>query len=195
NYSNSLTGGLIGKALKFNGSTDFIEIKDSQSLKLSKTATFISNVKILGTNINPISCTGQYGTILSKRVFGTTIVDYQNFFEFDTMYFFGRNNDNSPNWYPGYKTNFNSEIGKNYIYTTIYNNGETKNYINGKYYSSNIIDYGKSDTGTLSTSTGTLLLGSRNGGCVMNGIIDDIKIYNRALSDQEISQQAKIAGF
>ena len=28
-----------------------------------------------------------------------------------------------------------------------------------------------------------------------NGIIDDIKIYNRALSDLEIKQQAKIAGF
>jgi hypothetical protein len=26
-------------------------------------------------------------------------------------------------------------------------------------------------------------------------VIDDIKIYNRALSDSEIAQQAKIAGF
>lgn len=32
-------------------------------------------------------------------------------------------------------------------------------------------------------------------GCTTNGTFDDVKLYNRALSDDEIKQHAKIAGF
>ncbi|MDD4152039.1 MAG: hypothetical protein PHR68_05470, partial [Candidatus Gracilibacteria bacterium] len=194
NYLNSLTGGTIGKALRFNGNTDYIEIPDSQSLKLSKTATFISNVKILGNSLTP-GCESTYGTILAKRLWRTNITDYMFYIYPDQKYFFTYNNENNTIWYPRYKINYISELGKYITYTTTYNNGIVKNYMNGIFVTSSIVDYGKSDIGTLPNSNGTMLIGSKLGNCVMNGIIDDIKIYNRALSDSEIAQQAKIAGF
>ncbi|MDD2565907.1 MAG: prepilin-type N-terminal cleavage/methylation domain-containing protein [Candidatus Gracilibacteria bacterium] len=73
-----------------------------------------------------------------------------------------------------------------------YNKGELKFFLNG-----NLI--GKSNY----TASGTFLekknlplrIGYGYNIEYFKGIIDDVKIYNRALSDSEIYQQAKIAGF
>ncbi|MDD2917033.1 MAG: sialidase domain-containing protein, partial [Candidatus Gracilibacteria bacterium] len=71
---------------------------------------------------------------------------------------------------------------------------ETALYINGVKQGNYTEIFRKKISGIISNNK--LYFGSRAGGAwSYKGIIDDVKIYNRALSDSEIRQQAKIAGF
>ncbi|MDD4151810.1 MAG: prepilin-type N-terminal cleavage/methylation domain-containing protein [Candidatus Gracilibacteria bacterium] len=111
--------------------------------------------------------------------------------------------------------NFNFQKNKIYYITVAQintilgeNNAKMSLYINGVFNSSNNVN---TNLSSFSLTGSIFHFGSSNytpescglgntfpnipAGCTFNGIIDDVKIYNRALSDQEIAQQAKIAGF
>lgn len=96
-------------------------------------------------------------------------------------------------WY--FQNNLNNFV----ILTYVFSNDTVKRFINWTNVSTFKKEWfnwiNKIITGTINTSAITLwgILWDRTRD--FNWIIDDIKIYNRALSDEEIAQQAKIAWF
>jgi len=70
-----------------------------------------------------------------------------------------------------------------------YDGKETKIYINGKI--DNIIYH----PGKLTAFDKPLLIGKNPGGASFNGIIREVKIYNRALTEDELSGNYELSGF
>jgi len=68
-----------------------------------------------------------------------------------------------------------------YVVAT-YDGSNMKIYING------ILESTKTQTGTIGDTTGPLYIGRLTDGYYFNGLIDEVRIYNRALSPAEIQQ-------
>lgn len=68
-------------------------------------------------------------------------------------------------------------------------------YLDGNKITENTPDNSWSILKTSNSGSLTFIWNNPNAPQLFNWIIDDVKIYNRALSDEEIRQQAKIAGF
>ena len=182
--SGSPTVGKIGQALSFNGSTQYVSVPRSSSLEPTS-VTVTAWVKVAGH-------LGHAQAVLLKT--------YQN--------------DSTPPWVSyglGYDRNgdykFEMDVGNtsDAIYYTQSNGALTPNewefiagtydepsgtvslYLNGKY------DSGGTFTGPLlydTTSSGGLYLSSDGGATppYADGDIDDVRVYNRALSASEIQQ-------
>jgi len=163
--------GKFGKALSFDGMDDYVKVPDSASLDITDEIAIAAWIKWQG---------GAGGATTSK-----SIVDKRNCYVVDIGH-------------TEHKVKF-------WIYTDTWKNSNPSttsvddgnwHYIVGVYDGSNIIIYVDSvaennnniGAETISTSIENLFVGSREGQRqYFNGIIDEVRIYNRALSEEEIS--------
>ncbi|MDD2565909.1 MAG: prepilin-type N-terminal cleavage/methylation domain-containing protein [Candidatus Gracilibacteria bacterium] len=187
--------GLIGKSTGFNGTNQYFKIDNFYSSgEILNEITISALVKV--NTYNPSVATpfisnwhtwsigNQKGYLL--RGFSPSTSRFESDFCYYTNYYTMIGPNSAYN-------DFNNQYSNKWLFlTSAYSqNGTIKIYLNGM-----IIGQSKNNL-PYKIFTDTYLFFGRsiiNSG-YLNGIIDDVKIYNRALSDSEISQQAKIAGF
>ena len=160
----------VGKCLSFDGVNDYVSILDSTYLRLTGDASWLAWVKTSLPN-------GKRNTVISKT--------YNN--EFDIVI----EPDGTISFYHGNGVweEFQEPAGAkvtasqwtHFAIVRTISNKTVKWYVNGEY-------VGFDDFNTVPTaSTQNIQVGSRLGTSdFFNGIIDEVRIYNRALSDSEI---------
>ncbi len=181
--STSTAPGKIGQALNFDGVSDYVGIADNSSLQLATALTTSVWFKVNGT------CAGGNGRSLLRK-------DTQS----GTRYLWGliceTNNKVRANYYNGASFNATSKItmnnrGWHHAVGTI--SGTTMTlYIDG------ILQETTTITGTQGVPTGEMDIGadppftSGSRGEFLNGSLDDVRIYNRALSAAEVTKLYKL---
>ncbi|MCK5474461.1 MAG: LamG domain-containing protein, partial [Candidatus Aenigmarchaeota archaeon] len=169
------TEGIKGNALSFDGIDDYVKIPYTSILNITQEITIESSIR-LKTNTS-------YGFILSKRNSEYGIMPYEliyhkklNGFQFQTK------NLSEHSW--------NFAIDKEppfvdvwYHIVGVFNGSDMILYVNNKKTVGTSVN-------SLSTNTAYLAIGkdgaSNNQEYFFHGLIDEVRIYNRALSDEEI---------
>lgn len=187
-YGATLVADRFGKpssAYSFNGINNYISTANSNSLSINGDITMVAWIFDYGAS-------NHYHTILNKRI--------NSNWSYDLDYSFYYGPGGSPTEVNKIFTGrrFNTTIPSDYQFsndtisfnqwqcvivtiqnnmTTFYLNGKNAGYnINGNIFANPMVDQPVG-----------LTIGSANPGEWMSGIIDDIRIYNRALTQQEIS--------
>lgn len=162
------TSGKYGKALSFSGSNQYVTINDANSLDLTTGMT-------LEAWVNSSDLTG-WRTVLLKEQPGNLVYG---------MY--ANTSSNRPNaeifTTLNVETRGPSQLSANtWVHMAItYNGSALKLFING----TEVVS--KSVTGAIKTSSGAIRIGGNTiWGEYFKGLIDEIRIYNRALSAGEI---------
>jgi hypothetical protein len=172
------TAGRVGNGLYFDGIDDNITVPDSNSLDLSSSFT-------LSAWVNPASTFTDFRSILAKN--------YKYYLYASSTGFCG---DGSPlgGLYDGMDITVcqPSPLPANiWTHLTVTYNGSTLTlYRNGVAVATSTV------SGTLSPSTGILQVAASQYGEYFQGFIDEVRIYNRALSNTEIQtiyQQDSVA--
>ncbi|MBP8017176.1 LamG domain-containing protein, partial [Candidatus Gracilibacteria bacterium] len=184
----TLTGGHIGKGFYFTKSDNRIFIP-------SFTVSTYSDKFANGYTISAVVMKQTDGTT-QGRIFGGFDAPLLYFDEYEKPIIIHYNIKNK---YSGTRTLDYQNSNKFLFIVGIWDTNSQKIYINGILNNKNIV----LDRLKISASTSNVTIGTASdiNGTVTDsaysfpGIIDDIKIYNRALSDEEIKQHAKIAGF
>ena len=189
---------LIGKARSFTGwgVINQVEILNSPSLDIWGTGSMLSYETIFRANsLSKIWQNILYKWTLpddinigySNRQYASRINKTEYVIHSSTSV----NNIGITQTYFGSKI-WSTQKEKYYLMTAVIDStsSEMKIYLNGIYQSKTSF----SNSG-IRNSTGSLFFWSNHWNFAFDWVIDDIKIYNRILSDSEILQHAKIAGF
>lgn len=192
-YGATLTTDRLGnanKAYSFDGADDYIEVSDSSSLDIANAITIVAwvyinkfdtNMQVLQKDSNidhhayALPILSNYGESYSgccnPRRFGLELLLDGKF--------------KSGMW-------SNDELNENtwYFLATTYNGSEVKLYLNGQNDSVFVV------SGTIETNNNPVRIGNFRGQSrdFLNGLIDEVRIYNRALSDAEILELYKEGG-
>ncbi len=162
-YGATWTDGKFGKALSFDGSDDYVDVPHSESLSLTETITAEAWIK---------ASAGVQGYILVKKDYnhyGMYIGD--DYDRFDVIL-----NDNN------FRVTFNYwDVWKHVAFTYDKAAGKVIQYIDGEQVK--VSDFSE----TIATTTENLQIGRRIAGHYFEGVIDEVRLYNRALSAEEIS--------
>jgi len=169
------TTGKIGKALIFDGSDDWVRVSNSPSLDINKNISVFAWVnrsrivdweRVLGKYYWSGSDTGSWELDLGQgylrcifNINGTWI------------------SANAP-------VSTNNATSTWYFVGCVYDGAKLYNYVNGTLQATSVA------SGNITTTTYPLAIGTTSNGTsiqnVIQGIIDEVRIYNRALSDSEI---------
>jgi hypothetical protein len=165
--------GKTGNALSFNGSSNNILVNDSVNLNFTTSMSISTWIK---WNINPTTGTA-YATIVNKNG--------------DSQYRLQHNATNSKFEF-GVKTNLGSTyvssttaplVGVWYHLVGTWDGNLVKIYVNG------VLEQTGTRTGTIPASTIPFKIGSSSlDARWFNGVIDEVSLWNRALTQQEITQ-------
>jgi len=177
-YGAKCVNGKFGKALRFDGVDDYVDCGNRLIYNL-ETFSLVAWVKDV-TDIN------QHQAVITKGE-GTTmsfnLMIYRNghaYYPRKAVVVF---NDGSSYFDVASTTDIGGETGWFFLVGT-YDGSALKIYVNG------VEENSRSTTATPATTSEKLIIGARdNEGtleCYMNGIIDEVRIYNRALSEEEI---------
>ncbi|HMH70028.1 MAG TPA: LamG-like jellyroll fold domain-containing protein, partial [Candidatus Saccharimonadales bacterium] len=181
NHTGTLSGvtwsttGKYGKALSFNGTNNWVTIADANDLDMTSGMTLEAWVK-------PSTLTG-WRTIMTKEASGGMAY---------TLY--SGNNASRPALYG----NITSDVGVNgsgalsttawWHITGTFDGSNLRIYVNGTLVGT------KALSGNLRATTGALRLGGNSvWGEYFKGLMDDVRIYNRALSASEIQTDMNTA--
>jgi hypothetical protein len=164
------TVGKNGGALSFNGSSSWVTVADSASLHLTNRMT-------IEAWVNPNALTGSWRTVIMKQQTGAGVA-----------YSLYADTDNNAPVTQVYVTGENNVYGAARIplnawthLAAVYDGATLKLYVNGSLVASQAV------TGNLIASTGALRIGGNNvWGEFFSGLIDDVRVYSRALSLAEI---------
>jgi hypothetical protein len=169
--------GRLGQALEFNGVNNFINIPDADILDID------SNHITSSAWVYPYSCTGAgdgFQTIITKQV----------------AYYFNLNTACKPQFYwyslvsPGYHTSADAVPTNQWSHVVSSYNGDTdtlKIYINGE-----VTKVVTGITGDGAENSNPLVIGGYSAATrSSDGIVDDVRLYNRALSADEIKRLYK----
>lgn len=173
--------GVVGKAAKFNGAS-YIQVEDSPWLNPEKEFTFSAWVKP-DNNTTTQPLLRKYGATTEQE---KSITAYQLAIELQNLETLLSMHDGSE-IKSNVRENVDTGIKSNYWYdvTVSYKNGTIKTYINGKLIKSTNLEDG-SEESDLSYSSGKLIIGSLLDDVFYKGIMDELRIYNYALSDAQI---------
>ena len=164
------TNGKFGKALSFDGVDDYVRVSNSQSLANVGKVTATLWVKL--NNLND-----QFFYTHKDANNGHEIVIYQGKIGFPILL--------GGTWYEGTYVPVTDYLEPNkwYFLAGTYDGETVKFYINGEF-----ISQDTSPSGDLSTINRDLCIGQNDfiNTLVVNGTIDEVRIYNRALSENEI---------
>jgi len=164
------TQGKIGGALQFDGVNDYVEVPDSESLDITKAIT-------VGAWVYPRARQSVYdrdGIVIKGGAYYLTITPSGKV----AVHFYGLT---SPGYHDSNQIvplNQWSHIATTYDSAT----GKIRIYINGS------LDREITTSGAINPSTYVMGIGSEWNGRsrFFNGLIDEVRIYNRALSPEEI---------
>ena len=161
------TLGYMGKGFEFDGADDSINLGNPSSLNITGNLTISSWVKI---NEFPI---GHPAVVRKNNAYAL------RFKQSDTTLGFFIYNDSGVQVLSSTKTSWNS--GEWYYISGTYDGSNLRLYING------VEDNSLPVSGSIITSADNVAIGSSGaGGGYFNGIIDDVMIFNRTLSAEEI---------
>jgi hypothetical protein len=162
--------GKFGTALSFDGVDDYVGVPNSASLNLSE--------QTIEFWFTPPSGSGYNWQFPYMRKNDATTRNYYIYGARPGEAIVYEIRDPSNNYHSlvGNKTNY--EIGKWYHFAGTYKptTGEWKIFINGQ------LDAQKIEIFTPGTNNASVIIG----GSLFNGLIDEVRIYNRALSEEEI---------
>jgi len=172
--------GKIGEALEFDGSDDSVDCGNDKSLDITDEMTHEAWVKL-----NSFQTIGGNCRITNKGISDTEVYT----FLIDV-------GDGTPTFYiyvAGQSHGVQGEplsLNKWYYLVGTYDGDNLKIYIDGEL--SNTL----AQSGEIDTSAGSLAIGSRpeGGARVVNGIIDEVRIYSRALTEEEVKQNMNAEG-
>jgi hypothetical protein len=186
--------GKYGKALSFDGINDYVEVPDSDSLDITNEITIEAWI-----NFNPLKV-GQRYTIVGKHytAYELTLSQYNPQTRGRTLQFFKGDpnydpNDLEPSGGRSYD-GFHLERLDDVLLPNMWNHiavtwrGVTvRFYINGNIYSPTSIDW-EPVAETTNTNAYPLRIGTRYALTLnFNGTIDEVKFYNRALTEAEMA--------
>jgi prepilin-type N-terminal cleavage/methylation domain-containing protein len=169
------TTGKIGGALIFDGSNDWVRVSSSNSLDINK-------------NISVFAWVNRSRIVDWERVVGKFYWSGGNTgsWELDLGqgYLVCRFNINGTWVYANAPAGTNNATGTWYFVGCVYDGSRLYNYVNGELKATSIA------SGNITTTTYPLAIGTTSDGAsiqnVIQGIIDEVRIYNRALSAAEI---------
>ena len=180
NGNPTCTDGINGKAYRFNGTTDYIVVPNSSSFPSSAiTTSFWVNRE--GNAIN-----GSLENILSKDH------SFQNYAETDwhcTNCISSGLWKGSPGIWSGYYSSNNSLATSGWMhFAFIFDNATriAKSYINGVLVNS--VNEADSSAYVRTSSNSLYIGGNQFAVYYLQGLLDEVRLYNRALSDSEIQQ-------
>ena len=166
--------GKFGKALSFEGTDDYVEVNNSQSLNMT------GNQFSISAWINPRTQSYSSGDIITKR-FGS-LVQYNIAWSWNGSHVgFGTGlyNGNGVSFEP---SRFHPQNNWYHV-VSIYNGIRLRLYVNSQ------LEIDRPVAGNLSPLAVPLHIGwtgPADAGSYFNGTIDNVKIYNRALNEEEI---------
>jgi Concanavalin A-like lectin/glucanases superfamily/Bacterial TSP3 repeat len=173
----SFTNGVAGEAFGFDGSSGFVEVPDSPSLRLSSQITIETWINTLRTNSSQND-----QSILSKVGGANGNNGYQLVLTGNSIA--AQFNSAGQNW-PGYQLFAHGVISPG-VWTHVawtYDQSMTKIYINGQLTASNSIGA----HAIVTNSTSVRISNDHGNRTYFDGFIDETAIYNRALSAAEIA--------
>ena len=169
-YGATWVDGKFGKALSFDGVDDYVEVPDSDSLDLTNEITISVWVKVPYTT--PTGNNLWHTPVGKEAAFWTEYNENSEILQFACMM------AGSPNVIVSVSQKF--EANKWYHLVFVNKNGGTKEiYVNG------ILKKSEPSTYSFDASTFPLRIGIYATQW-WNGTIDEVRIYNRALSEEEI---------
>lgn len=165
----------VGKCMSFNGTSNYLRVPYDEKLDVVDEVSISTWVKV--NQVGEIM-----GIIERSSSFNDSRDNYYMNIREDGSILGGTWNNNSQ-YYQYFDTPINGYIGE-WVHLVFVDDGETtKAYLNG------VLD-GETNWGahSIGTNERALHIGARgDGSSVFNGEIDDIRIYNRALSKEEIT--------
>jgi hypothetical protein len=172
--------GNLNSAYSFNGTTSYIEVPHSNSLLFSTNAISVS----FWAKVVSVNSSGYNNIILSKQSGSGASQSGFNVFE-NTSLTMGLSIKS--NGLAGGGTNVSSVSSNTYHHFTFtYDNGIATSYLDGA-----LIGSYSGQTGVIGANTMSLLIGKANWSNInapnFNGIIDELQIYNRALTSNEVT--------
>jgi len=176
------TAGHYANALSFNGTNAYVEAANSNSLNPGTAATFSAWVYMLAANADISSVINKWSqTIDDEYLFGLDSSNRLNF-SWQTT---GGNTWGQPSYYI---VTGNSQVPlSTWTYITVVRNGPAVSfYING---SLDATFSAAADTNPFRSGINTLRIGGQNRGGmvrVLNGTIDEVRMYNQALTPAQI---------
>jgi len=174
--SGEWTNGVVGGALEFDGTEGYVSVPSSSSLQLTSALTIAGWIKAnswdSGNDVDPIARKGEG----NPNNYQLAVVDGRATFyldggEADDDGFVGNTPLNTDQWY--------------HIAAT-WDGVAVRIYVDG------VVDNDPSDSrgDAIGTDTRPFYLGGRSGADLFDGTLDDIRLYNRALSEAEIKSLA-----
>ncbi len=175
--STAVAAGKIGQALNFDGVDDMVQITDAASLRPTGDMTVATWVKL---DVLPVT-RGEQATLISKAASGVT--SYQLFVSGSSNKpIFQWDNTTPTDYFASYDTALTTGIW--YHLVGVKDGAVLRFYFNGS-------DAGTipgSPTGTMYvTGPGPLRFGSPNASGRLDGQMDEVRVYNRALGAYEIN--------
>ncbi len=175
----SFTNGVSGQAIQLDGD-GYVEVPSSESLNITNEITLVAYVKWTidpknGAKNANIICKGK-----KNAGFDAEPYRLQHGFYDNNNFEFALNTNNGRTFIPN--PSLSPKVTENtwYYLAGTYNGSEMVLYVNGN------IESKKSHTGLIDKHDSPLWIGSAGDIRKFNGIIDEVQIYNRALSEAEI---------
>ncbi len=169
--------GTGGSALNFNGSSNYVDVGNKADLNLTNRGTIFAWVYL--NSYNPV--VGSYPSIVGKGAHaGWDTAGYTLWVRYDTNTVHG----NIASAQSVYDTvSFGSPATGTWHHLAYTWNGSFLNaYLNGVQYGGNV-----TQNQSANSSSANFIIGrAQNGGQFFNGLIDDVRIYSRALTASEI---------
>jgi len=169
-YGATWTQGKFGKALSFDGVDDYVDCGNDESLEYFDEITVTAWAEL--NVIDPDS----WDRIVDSKRWGIQ----------DSFLLFRNKNDNLWRW-GIYDTKFKEIASKDTIETGVwyflagtFKDGTSKFYVNG------VLQGERNDITSARLQTQGIRVGHFNSANCPNGTIDEVRIYNRALSEEEI---------
>ncbi len=164
------TNGIVGGALDFDGTNDYVSVPNSSSLQITSALTMAGWIKAegwgSGTDVDIIARKGED----NPNNYQLSIAD-----GLATLYL--DDGDGS-----GFRGDTLLNTGQWYHIAATWDGTTVRIYVDG------VLDNDPPDSrgGPIDTDTRAFYIGGRSGTDLLDGILDDVRLYNRALSEAEI---------
>lgn len=171
------TSAKFGAGTTFDGSGDYAQVTHSNVFNFSQDFTVSTWVKL-----RTMPTSGNNVKLVYKNKATSPFETFEIGFDGDNGFFFQVPNTNASYYYAySYPA---SQFSTNtwYLVTGVKSGNAIKLYVNGVGYTDDIF------TGSLATSTDLLYFGGVTASNFLDGVMDDVRLYNRAFSTDEVQK-------